>query len=377
MAQRTHPGSGPGGDSRSRIPPWQIPLWFVALVVLFHVLHIGQALLIPLILALFLWYLITGLANAMSFRVGRRRLPLFLRYCLAGLLILGLGTGLVFLISDTIKEVQETASAYQGGLEARIENSLTSLLRVFGMTEIPDIQEIYRRLSLQELLTRLASTLGGLLTSVGAVLIYLTFLFIEQRTFPAKLRLLFPRKERRREVSRIISEVATEVRRYVGSKAFAAAIVALLSYGVMRIIGVPMAEFWAILIFFFDWIPYIGGFLAALLPGLLAWIQFPTIWPAIFTVTGISVANVIGGSIIEPLVMGRSLNLSPLVLILSLALWGALWGIGGAILAIPLTMVILIACAQFPITRPVTILFSQNAEAVMEQQRNRRKALDD
>ena len=73
---------------------------------------------------------------------------------------------------------------------------------------------------------------------------------------------------------------------------------------------------------------------------------------------GLGALQVVVGNVIEPRLMGRSLNLSPLVVIASLATWGSIWGVTGMFLCVPLTAILMIALAEFPRTRPVAVLLS-------------------
>ena len=68
------------------------------------------------------------------------------------------------------------------------------------------------------------------------------------------------------------------------------------------------------------------------------------------------------GSFLEPRLLGNTLNISPLVVILSLALWGLLWGVVGMLLCVPITIILIIIFAQFPKTRPIAVFLSKNGK---------------
>ena len=86
--------------------------------------------------------------------------------------------------------------------------------------------------------------------------------------------------------------------------------------------------------------------------------QFPTLGPFVIVAGGIGVAQFVIGNVIEPRLMGTRLNISPLVVILSLSLWGSIWGIAGMFLCVPLTVILMIVFAYFEKTRPIVILLS-------------------
>ncbi len=96
---------------------------------------------------------------------------------------------------------------------------------------------------------------------------------------------------------------------------------------------------------------------------MLTLVQFPdTLGPFIVTISVLSAIQFCIGSLIEPKLMGNRLNLSPIVILLSLGLWGSIWGIPGMFLCVPITVIIMIVCSYFPNTRPVAVLLSGNGQ---------------
>ncbi len=99
-----------------------------------------------------------------------------------------------------------------------------------------------------------------------------------------------------------------------------------------------------------------------LFPGLLALVYFDSLTPFLIIVLGLGTIQFLIGNLLEPRLMGNSLNLSGLVIMLSLSFWGAIWGVTGMLLCVPLTVMVLIICAQFPASRPVAVLLSADGE---------------
>ena len=102
--------------------------------------------------------------------------------------------------------------------------------------------------------------------------------------------------------------------------------------------------------------------LAVLFPALLSLVQFPTFTPFVIIITSLGCIQVLIGNILEPRLLGNSLNLSPLVVMLSLALWGSIWGIAGMFLSVPFTVILMIIFSEFPKTRSIAIILSQNGK---------------
>jgi len=169
---------------------------------------------------------------------------------------------------------------------------------------------------------------------------------------------LFPNAEREARVRRILQQIGTEIQSYLWMKTLMGLLVTGLSYMVMKAVGVDLAEFWALLIFALSYIPYIGSWLGVVFPTALALVQFETLTPFLITAGLLAIIQFTCGSILEPRIMGKGLNISPLIMLLSLSIWGALWGILGMFLAVPLTVVMMIVCSHFEATRPLAILLS-------------------
>jgi predicted PurR-regulated permease PerM len=139
-------------------------------------------------------------------------------------------------------------------------------------------------------------------------------------------------------------------------------IVASASFGIMRLVGVEFAGFWALLIFMFNYIPIVGAISAISAVALFTLVQPENGGPktALLAFALLAGAEQLMSSVVEPRLMGRSLNLSPFVILLSLSVWGTLWGFAGALLAVPMTVSVMIILTQFRTTRPFAILMSDS-----------------
>jgi predicted PurR-regulated permease PerM len=139
-----------------------------------------------------------------------------------------------------------------------------------------------------------------------------------------------------------------------------------LTYTTLTIIGLENALFWSFLIFFLNYIPTIGSIAAVVLTTAVALVQFPTLGPVVAVFAGVGAWQFIIGNFLQPRMTGESLNLSAVVVLLALAIWGAMWGIVGAFLAAPLTVMLMIVLAQFQSTRWIAILLSEDGAPTPE-----------
>ena len=160
----------------------------------------------------------------------------------------------------------------------------------------------------------------------------------------------------------IFAKIDKSMSSYISLKSFTSLINCVLSYFILLGVGIESPVFWAFLIFVFNFIPSIGPIMGTLLPALFSLIQFGEFVPFLVILIGAGGAAMLVGSLVEPKLVGNTLNISPLVAILSLAVWGAIWGITGMLLCVPITVALIIILAQFPTTRPVAILLSEKGK---------------
>ena len=123
--------------------------------------------------------------------------------------------------------------------------------------------------------------------------------------------------------------------------------------------GVEFAVMWGVLIFRFNFIPYLGSLVAVSLAIVLSFLQYAEEpWkPRLLTLLLLLVQRVVD-NFIEPRLTGQKLGLSPLIVLLSLAFWGWLWGVVGMILAVPLTVIGKIVLENIRETKPLATLIS-------------------
>ena len=130
-------------------------------------------------------------------------------------------------------------------------------------------------------------------------------------------------------------------------------------YAVLVYFGVNNAVFWALIFGVLNFIPYVGPVIGVALPFLAAVVQFGDIQDPVIVAVLLSLIAFIVGNIIEPKIFGNSLNLSPIVFMIALSVWGSLWGIIGMILCIPIMVGIIIALSGFEKTRKYALLMTE------------------
>jgi predicted PurR-regulated permease PerM len=331
----------------------------IIVILTFYVLYIGQNLLLPLVIAGAIAYLISILAHGISsIRVGDFGVPKALSMLVAlGVILLGIGF-LINLITVNIQSVVREAPGYQNNIEALIETGY----RTFGIEEVPNLQEVIDQIDIGAYLQDFERTVRALVSSTGIIIVYLLFLLLEQRTFADKIRAIIQNRSKQKDAFELIDKMRHDIRSYVAIKVMTSATTGILSFVVLHFVGVDFASFWAVLIFLLNFIPTIGSIIATAFPSVLTLVQFDTLGPFVITITILSAIQFCIGSLVEPKLMGNRLNLSPIVILLSLGLWGSIWGIPGMFLCVPITVILMIVCSYFPDTRPIAVLLSGNGK---------------
>ncbi len=347
----------------------------VALAVLFGwLIHVGRPILVPLVTALLIAYVLWTMAEWFGrLSVSGIRLPSWAAHTLSFLVVLVVIWGLARLIANNVAQVQAAAGTYEENLQGLIL-SIAGLLDVEELPTLPRIREqIFQQISPQAAVTNLVGVLSSMLIGFFVVVIYVAFILAERRAAARKLAKLAGSAEKAERIQQTLHTISERVGQYLVLKAFVSLLIGAGSWLVMGLIGVDFAGFWAVLIFVLNFIPYIGSFLGVTFPVALTLVQFGAIGPFIMALVGLSAVQIVVGSVVEPRLMGRSLNLSPLVILLALATWGSLWGVVGAILCVPITVIMLTVFAQFPYTRPVAILLSATGDIDPTPQRRQAK----
>lgn len=339
----------------------------LALAVLIgFVAYVGRGVLIPLVVAGFLCFLIYTLKETIKRGplIGRF-LPNWLCYLFAFAMIGSAFVFIVDLVRDNVTTLVEEAPLYEARLRDLTQQAIGFIesLNILPPDFLSGVDEL-RRVGLsmiRPVISEVGSSLSALTTNVVTIFLYTTFMLIERGRIFHKIDLLSTDARQRKVVNETIGDIGAMVRDYITVKTMTNLATALAAYAILRLIGVEFAGFFALLMFLLTYIPIVGAIAAISAAVLLALVQPEGGLKLALLTLGLLVASEqTMSSVIEPRLMGRSLNLSPLVILLSLGVWGTLWGFAGALLAVPTTVTIMIILTQFEATRPIAILLSDN-----------------
>lgn len=320
-----------------------------------YLLIAGRGLLIPLVIAVFIWNLLNTIHNAIQRTpIIGARFPYWLSMVLSLMVVALLVTMLIDIITNNVTEVIGASARYQENLTGIVD----TLDEKFKLNLFNNFENFFKNLSFQGIFVNIYGVFTTLTGSAVLIALYVVFLFVEQHYFARKINALFPQPGHRLLVDSIISHIVKDTQTYLGLKTLMSLITATASWIIMKWVGLDFAEFWALLIFFLNYIPNIGAMIATAFPALLALIQFQSWLPFVIVTTGIVVIQFVIGNLVEPRFLSKSLNLSPFIILIALGIWGAIWGILGMFLSVPITVMMMIVFAHFETTRPIAIVLS-------------------
>ncbi|MBL4753127.1 MAG: AI-2E family transporter [Flavobacteriales bacterium] len=319
------------------------------------VLSFGKNLIIPFILALFIWLLIKEIKIVMNkIPFVEKRFPSWMKSVIASIFMFVVLGFITELLVYNIQALSHSSASFS----ANIDVMANKLNETFDINLRDLIGDYAGDLDFASVLSTVVNSLTEMVGNAFLIALYVLFLLIEESIFSSKLRAIFTDENRFERVNGIIMKIEDAVTDYIGLKTLVSLITGVLSYLVLLVLGIDSPVFWAFLIFLLNFIPTIGSLIATVFPAIYALLQFGELTPFFLVLGLVGFVQVIVGNIIEPRIMGNALNISSLVAILSLSFWGWLWGITGMILSIPITVMIVIVFAQFPSTRPMAILLS-------------------
>lgn len=331
-----------------------VSLVILATVAVFYVMVVGKAFLVPLAVAVMLWYVINALsrnyARILPWMDKKNWFSTLLSIISIGLFI----TFAIDMVQNNIGDVRSKVPVYS----ENFRELTAKLVTQFNLSRLPNVSELIADVEISPIISSLVSSLTGMIGNISLVLFYVLFMLLEQGTFTRKIEAIFPNEKRRKSIMSILSHAQEDIQTYLWIKTLTSSLTGIASYLVLKLVGVDFAGFWAFTIFLLNYIPTIGSIIATLFPAVLALIQFDTLLPFFAVLLGVGAIQVMVGNFLEPKLMGNSLNVSPFVVMMSLTLWGSIWGIAGMFLSVPITVMLLIIFAHFQQTRYIAILLS-------------------
>jgi predicted PurR-regulated permease PerM len=319
----------------------------LVLVALGVVLKYAGTVILPLIIAWLLSYLIGPAVNYMT----QRKIPTTLAAFIILIFLLG-----IFYLSGTFlyARISAFAAAYP-----KYHSRLTEIATaVTGRMDLPfdPLAGFSWGQSIGRFLVTLSGSIFAFVSQLVMVVIFLFFILLGKPYFKFKILKSFS-QENASHISQITFTITAQIRRYLVLQFLISFVTGMFVWFALMLIGVDFAVTWGVLAFFLNFIPTIGSIVASIPPILLALVQFyPSFWPGLITAMALITIQLSIGNGISPKIMGDQLNLSPVVILLSLLFWGWLWGIAGALLSVPIAAAIKIVCDNIQTLHPISVM---------------------
>lgn len=329
-------------------------LIIIVLFIIFYVLYIWASLIIPFIIAILFSFAIIWLSNFFK----SYRIPAFISFILSLSTYIFIIWWLWKMLNSNIQDLVRLLPEY----ETRISEMISEVFSYFHIPEPSSLAELLNQLDLQYLFTIILSWFTSIFSSTWIILFYVLFILLEYRYFKEKLNLMISDNVNKKHVFDTIDKIKRDIKSYFVIKTIVSLITALLSYIIMKLFWLDFAIFWSLLTFILNFIPNIWSIIAVILASLFSLIQFDSYYTFLLIISGLTSIQILMWNIIEPKYMWNKLNLSPLVIIISLWFWWTLWWIVWMLLSVPIMVILNIIFSKIPSTRSIAILLSEKWE---------------
>ena len=305
-------------------------------------IHLGRPILVPVFAAVLIVFVIKGLSGLLGRAPRLDGLPEWTRDLIATAVICAALIELVGLIATNVGAFAGRALAYQEALLALYQR--IALYYEFDETATLAMlrAEAAQALNLPGLARSAAGSALGVVAVLIFVLLNVGFMMTERSAFARKLDRLGLAPDSRARVGQIIDDINDRVGAYLAMKTLMNLALGVLSWLIMLAFGVEFAVVFAIVIAVLNYIPYFGSFIGVAFPAAAALVTFEEPAATVWLVLCLAGAQFLIGNILEPQVMGNSLNLSPWVILIALTAWGAVWGVAGAVFSVPITAIMMV-----------------------------------
>ncbi len=324
-------------------------------------LHFLASILIPFVIAFVLAVLVNALVRFIH--KGWAGAPGWAVSLLAGLIVIVLASAGIFVMAQGAAQMVAQGPALIG----RLDGLALGFGRSLHLRQPLHLSAMVGQVSVAEIAGFVLSGMQGLFSGLLLMVVYFGFMLAGRRRMGRKIDVAAGSSSRASAIRETFTRIATDIETYVWVQSITGTILTLSATIVMLAVGLNNILFWAVVFFLLTFIPNIGVTVGSIVPSLFALIQFPTIWQAITIFVVIQVVATVVGNFIYPRLQAQTQNIDPVATLLSLAFWSWLWGLPGAFLAVPMTLMSMMVFAQFPSTAWVAALLSNDGRPIFRR----------
>lgn len=316
----------------------------------------GKSLLIPFIFALLLWFVVRKIRNGLDrIEFVSKYFPRWIKSLIPSIVLVSILAFISKVLMTNINDLAKSHLLYEGNLEQMIQQ----FNERFEIDLMDYLKSQTGNLDFGTVLQNVFQSLSDILSNTFIIIIYALFIFLEEANFQKKLKAIFKDQSQYEKINDVLEKIESSVSSYIGLKTFVSFITGLGSYIALLFIGIDVPIFWAFLIFLLNYIPTIGSLVGTVFPAIFCLLQFGDVSSCLLVLGIVGSIQLVVGNLLEPRLMGNTLNISSFVAIFALSFWGALWGITGMLLSIPITVIMVIVFSHFTSTRAVAVLLSE------------------
>lgn len=325
-------------------------LTVAALMIIIYGLRTAQAIVVPILLALF----VSMVGTPPLFWMRRKGVPNSLAVLIVVLGMIGVLVLIGSLVGTSIADFTGRVPYYQQRLDQQLIEFLDRYDLEGRIGSVRDLVQLIDPSGAMDLAARLLNGLGGVLNNALLIMFTVVFVLLEAWSFPRKLQAMVGSED----TSGTLNRFSKSLNRYIGLKTAISLFTGMTVWLWVAIMGLDFPLLWGLLAFMLNYVPNIGSIIAAVPAVLLAVVQLG-VGKAVLIAIGYLALNVFMGNLLEPRIMGRSMGLSTLVVFLSLIFWGWVLGPVGMLLSVPLTMTLVIALESSPATERFAVLLCE------------------
>lgn len=323
----------------------------------FYTLHLAQAFVLPIVLAVLLDFMLSPVVRALK----KRRIP---EPVGAGLIILGLlgalGAGGWYLAepaADWIRRVPESTAAVQRKLQTMrgsVEQVTKAAEQVEKATEVAASDGV-RQVEIKgpSLSKQLFGGTASLLSGATVVLFLTYFLLAVGDLFLQKLVAVLPQFKDKKTAVSIARETEAQISVYLFTSTLINIGVGVVTAIAMWLVGMPNAALWGVVAAVLNFVPYVGALVNMVVLALAAFVTFDSVSRALLVPAVFLGINLIEGNLVTPMILGRRMRLNTVALFIGFVFWWYIWGVAGAILAVPMLAALKIICDHIESLTPI------------------------
>jgi AI-2 transport protein TqsA len=323
-------------------------------------LHFLASILIPLVIAFVLAVLVNALVRFIQNRWAAA--PGWVVSLLAGLLVILAASAGIFVMAQGAAQIVAQGPA----LFARLDEIAVGLGHSLRLSEPLHLSAVVGKVSVAEVAGFVLSGIQGLLSGLLLMVVYFGFMLAGRQRIGTKVENVAGSSARAKPIKDTVKRIAANIETYVWVQTITGIMLTVSAVLVMLAVGLDNVLFWAVIFFLLTFIPNIGVTVGSIAPSLFALIQFPTVWQAVTIFTVIQVVATVVGNFIYPRLQAQTQNIDPVATLLSLAFWSWLWGLPGAFLAVPMTLMAMMVFAQFESTAWVAAMLSNDGKPLFQ-----------